>query len=1134
MVHSGSMLWLCFVTTVAASTSMRAPPVIVINGVDLLEAVEPARYEYGYECEAGGVCNLPTASASDYFDEHVTVNTAYYKLEGHTTRKVNTVETELPATFNIYFDAMDKSGNRAKQVTITLFVKDTTQPVISMCGESTYTLEYQPSKRDTTACAPTAMDNIDGNLTTHVHTRLFYKGQQYPLDVVKQLTAHVGKWEFKYDVRDAAGNQARTAIKTVFIDDTIAPVISMNGASPKYLECGVQYVDEGAVATDPAFGNIPVSTFGGSQRSCMDIITFNPRALSGNFFIQHPTVNNGQPLEVWCDFDTDGGGYTYYPISDGVSSNRYDADNSCKQLGLQLAVWRTEDHMNRMLAMYGASHFKAVPGIYGTAGAVNNRNFVNHAMNSGDNYTAHYWKAVDNGAWFLRADPAAEPSGNYEAGCYLGIFGFNHLRLNDDLCAYSTGSKYVCSTNDKKGNGIFAGAAMAAGGGLGNYPPQVPGDYIIMYRACDPMGLDAPPKTRAVFVRDTIAPEITTDVAEEYVSITQVAKFARSDSFAATYETQSDCSYGQAEACKFVWTKPKEERGGGDWVQFYDPGISCGDSCSDASVTFEWDKPFDPSSPNYYRKDYKCTDTSNNTAAYSRTWIYIESTLPQIVLNREVGYLSMVVKFTSGYDSTLASVISVLKRIDDDRWTSWEIQGFTAHIKTLMEEPDAFTTTISNYTKSPQPAAGGGYTAQAEFHFTGYSNETFDASGRNILLNAIKAKVGCTGSCDATVGDVKFTFETQPGGSHTPTETYYVEAAHGKPFVEPGARCTDATSFFRLLSWQDQGVWKPGLYDANVRIAYPGGVKPNPGTLGEYEVIYSCTDNDGAIAGSITRTVVVQDTTCVDTTLRGKQWEAIEAGFSYQAPNPGVYAWDSFDGNLTDGVWSTGDTVDVSSAYYTHYSCLDIMQTCQNQTHKGGSQRCPSGVYTITVFPPQGSAQRLEVYCDMHTDGGGYTYFNVSEGIRTYARQDPDSCKALGLQMVVPRTKAHFQAMVDMYGMEYFNLVPGVYGTERTSNRFLKQYGMNSEVPEVAVEWKAIDGGDWYLRDTPLTTSIYDGAYFPGCWLGMSYWHTDGAVFDARLCAYSDRNYVCSTNDKGGPGVMANVESNISSVTQHR
>ena len=53
----------------------------------------------------------------------------------------------------------------------------------------------------------------------------------------------------------------------------------------------------------------------------------------------------------------------------------------------------------------------------------------------------------------------------------------------------------------------------------------------------------------------------------------------------------------------------------------------------------------------------------------------------------------------------------------------------------------------------------------------------------------------------------------------------------------------------------------------------------------------------------------------------------------------------------------------------------------------------PSGDYFITVRVGT-KAVRLQVWCDMVTDGGGYTMYPVRNGAKTRKQSDDDDCAA--------------------------------------------------------------------------------------------------------------------------------------------
>ena len=77
-----------------------------------------------------------------------------------------------------------------------------------------------------------------------------------------------------------------------------------------------------------------------------------------------------------------------------------------------------------------------------------------------------------------------------------------------------------------------------------------------------------------------------------------------------------------------------------------------------------------------------------------------------------------------------------------------------------------------------------------------------------------------------------------------------------------------------------------------------------------------------------------------------------------------------------------------------------------------------------------------------------------------------------------------------------------------------RSFAMNSQTPQVAKNWRAVDGGGWWLRDTPFAKP--SGHYLPGCWLPMRSWDVRQELrFEDDYCDHSfTDDYICSPNDK--------------------
>src|SRR5205085_6417880 len=151
-----------------------------------------------------------------------------------------TVNTNVPGTYTITYNASDAAGNAATPVTRTVNVVDTTPPVITLNGASSMTVECHTSFTDPGA---TASDSCAGDLTGAI-------------SVTGSVNPNVvGTYTLTYTVNDGQGHTI-TATRIVNVVDTLAPTITLNGASPMTVECHTGFTDPGATATDQCAGNL--------------------------------------------------------------------------------------------------------------------------------------------------------------------------------------------------------------------------------------------------------------------------------------------------------------------------------------------------------------------------------------------------------------------------------------------------------------------------------------------------------------------------------------------------------------------------------------------------------------------------------------------------------------------------------------------------------------------------------------------------------------------------------------------------------------------------------------------------------------------------------------------------------------
>ncbi|TQV88071.1 immunoglobulin-like domain-containing protein [Aliikangiella coralliicola] len=128
---------------------------------------------------------------------------------------IATVNNDAPSIFplgttTVTFSATDAAGNiGSAQSTIT--VTDQTAPVISLTGDASVTVNIGDTYTDAGA---TASDNVDGDITVNI------------VESGSVDTTNLGVYTLRYNVADAAGNNAVEVTRSVSVQDAFAPVVS--------------------------------------------------------------------------------------------------------------------------------------------------------------------------------------------------------------------------------------------------------------------------------------------------------------------------------------------------------------------------------------------------------------------------------------------------------------------------------------------------------------------------------------------------------------------------------------------------------------------------------------------------------------------------------------------------------------------------------------------------------------------------------------------------------------------------------------------------------------------------------------------------------------------------------------------
>jgi len=152
-----------------------------------------------------------------------------------------TVNPAAVGSYPVRYSVQDAMGLSAS-VTRTVQVADTKAPVLSLNGSNMVALECGVDSY--TELRAVASDVCTGDLSGSVA-------------ISGTVDAKVrGAYPVRYQVADASGNAA-SAVRSVSVNDTLAPSIALNGLAAMKLECGVDsYTELRAVASDACSGNL--------------------------------------------------------------------------------------------------------------------------------------------------------------------------------------------------------------------------------------------------------------------------------------------------------------------------------------------------------------------------------------------------------------------------------------------------------------------------------------------------------------------------------------------------------------------------------------------------------------------------------------------------------------------------------------------------------------------------------------------------------------------------------------------------------------------------------------------------------------------------------------------------------------
>ncbi|THF72471.1 OmpL47-type beta-barrel domain-containing protein, partial [Cohnella fermenti] len=170
------------------------------------------------------VFSSPSATAVDNFDGDITDRIMV----------AGAVDTATLGTYELIYSVSDRAANLTEEA-ITVIVYDNVIPTLSLLGEEEIRLEVGTPFADP---GVTAWDAQDGDLTDAVIVTGAVDYQQ------------LNTYTLTYNVEDSAGNEAAALYRTVIIEDTTAPELTVLGDNPLMLLRGAAFTDPGVHVSD--------------------------------------------------------------------------------------------------------------------------------------------------------------------------------------------------------------------------------------------------------------------------------------------------------------------------------------------------------------------------------------------------------------------------------------------------------------------------------------------------------------------------------------------------------------------------------------------------------------------------------------------------------------------------------------------------------------------------------------------------------------------------------------------------------------------------------------------------------------------------------------------------------------------
>ena len=886
-VNTGVLGTYLFTYTVSDSSSNTAlvsrtvsvvdttPPVITLNGPD------EVNLQVGDSYSDGG------ATAVDAYDGDVTSDIS----------TVSSVDTSTVGVYYVTYTVSDNEGNNT-QATRTVVVGS--PPVISLQGPNPLQLEAGSTYVELGA---NAFDIPDGDVSDQI-------------SISESInTSVLGSYSVQYSIIDSDGNST-VLFRAVQVSDTTSPNIELIGNEQMTIEVNGSFADPGATATDTFEGDLTdqISDSGTVDTTSLGnyTITYQVSDSSGNTAIISREVSVSDTTAPVISLKGSS------PVTIEVGTTYADEGATA-----------TDDFQGDLTA--SISDISNVDSTtVGTYSVVYN---VSDSSGNAANQVTRIVEVVDSQA----------PALSFVGGAAITHEAKTVFNIPNDVTATD----------------VYDGDLTSAVVVSGIVNQDLVGSYNLSYSVTDSSG-NTGQLSRTVNVVDTTNPEITlTGDNPLYINLGQTyidPGYSASDNYdgnitstvvesglvdtsaEGTYFRNYNVSDSSSNAASqqirevIVGSPPVITLNGNnpmylEYQEVYvEPNATATDGGVNLSNSISISGSVNENQLGNYNIIYSVTDSDGNSVTETREVIVRDTTKPVITLNGDV---AQTIEFgnsyneegaiaTDNYDSSLAVTssgtvnTSLLGTYTID-YQATDSQGNVA---------DVVTRTVNLVdTQAPVMSLIGdlSQTIQVKSSYTELGVSTID----NYDLSIPFSSVTVTGSVDInTVGTYSIDYDVSDSSGNnavTITRTVVVEDTEAPVIILAG----DADITLEADSpYSDAGASVTDNYDSG--LAYNVDLSViDTSTLGTYTLTYSSTDSSGNQADPVYRTVELVDTTVPIITIIGSSVMNVEAS---QSPfdDPGFTASDSFQGNITSSVVTTG-VVDMQSlgTYTLRYNVTD-------------------------------------------------------------------------------------------------------------------------------------------------------------------------------------------------------------------